>query len=220
MFEYDSALKLEDINGATNTKILNHIKKTKSYLEGLRTGEELKKTMLKDAQGQGMGKTQISGMNMMHGKQQIGRSGSPTVMNHGDIKEEDSHDDSDEKENEQDSNGDSDKVSPIKSGGFQKIDSDDEKSSDDDGINEKQNTKRIYFNAESNPSIADSPLLGGGGQNEDQFSKFVQPVENMGISRPLKTSLFSPGVGGNTLSPNLKPSKKTNLLIPPIQPGK
>lgn len=224
MFNYDSALKLEDIHGVSNTKILNHIKKTKSYIEGLRAGEELKRSNLnKEISGDDVKRnaTQSFQINI---KSSIGKKMAAN-MPQVDIKEEDENeneDESNDERSEEDDNNqkeyDLDMHSPIS----RKI-SRSEKSSSHSNDLDVSRGQRSYRNHESNPSLDEVKLPFSLPTKGDPTPKIISKTSDRSVlvKNSVRQSLFSHAVGNQTklLAPKDNQSQKS-LLIPPLKSNK
>lgn len=210
----------------SNTKILNHIKKTKSYMEGLRAGEELKRSNFhKGAHGDDVGRVASQPFQLNH-KNPIGKR-MAAEMARDDIKEEDENENEDEDDSKSQSSDEDDgefkddleeKSSHRKSkqSGSQKSNS----HSNDLDVSRGQRSYR--FN-DSNHSIDEVDMPFKLPKGEEPTTKIIKKSsdKNETAKNSVRQSLFSHAIGssGNLLVPNTNHGQKA-LLSPPIRSEK
>lgn len=228
LFDYDSALKLEDLNGTTNRKILNLIKATKSFNEGITAGTEIKKSQSKKAEGPSEDKKHSATLKMMKGKGKGQSSFKPLGADQDFIEEEDESGDSEtseesdsqdmkeEKEDEKESDSSQLKTRNrlARSRSLSEVSSRKSQGGPPKDLNESMSKN------ESNPSLDESHMSKPNPKLErDRSFKVLNLPKDLPeptSGRKTNQRLFLP-TGGKTnlLSPNINHGGK-HLLVPPL----
>lgn len=224
LFDYDSALKLEDLNGVTNRKILNLIKATKSYNEGVLAGTDIKKSQSKKAEGPSEEKKHSATLKMMKGKGKGQSSFRPLDTEQDHIQEEDESGDSEDNESS-DSDGQKEEEKGSESSHLKSRNKmarsrslSEVSSRKSQGGPQRENNESLSKN-ESNPSLDESNIEKPSPKLErDRSFKVLQlPTDKLGqdSGRKGNSRLLLPTMKSNLLSPNVNHGGK-HLLVPPL----
>lgn len=218
LFDYDSALKLEDLNGTTNRKILNLIKATKSYNEGILAGSDIKKSQTKKVEGPSDEKKNTNTIKMMKGKGKAQSNFRPTGDDQDHIQEEDENDSSNNsKSDEENNDDDSENSRPKSKTKVVRSRSESQASSRKSQGGPGKDKDDSLSKNESNPSLDESNIKPKPKQERDPImkgSKFlgIKPRERAGDGS--QRAILPPNKP-NMLSPNINHGGK-HLLVPPV----